>query len=107
MCSFERTSCCQIVGFVNHQHYHNPKWTTSDDPDIKNVRSEVGRWIWAHNPEKYAYDNYGRVFNHLLSGAPFQNTNVPPGYSYKPWSIDQLFAMIDAGEPLKFDGDWS
>ncbi len=85
---------------------HNPDWTAIAQ-DSKNVRSEVGRWIWKHNPERYAYQNYGNALDYLMSGAPFQNTNIPPGYEYEPWTIDQLFAKIDGGKKVKFGGDWS
>lgn len=68
---------------------------------------EYGRWIWAHDPEQYVYDKFAAALDHLQTGAPFQNTNIPPGYVHAPWSVDQLMAEIDEGKSLDFDGDWS
>ena len=66
-----------------------------------------GRWIWTHDPEKYAYDNFEKAKEHLIGGTPFVNTNIPPGYKYKPWNIDELLAIGESGKPIVLEGDWS
>jgi hypothetical protein len=66
----------------------------------------MGRWIWAHDAEQYAYDNYDAALSHLLTGTPFRNTNIPPGYDYIPWTIQELFELINARKPIEFEGDW-
>ncbi|KAI1255663.1 hypothetical protein MGN70_002778 [Eutypa lata] len=101
---FERVSCCQKLGLLNHERRVNANPTAKDPSKIK---TEYGKWIWAHDPEKYAYDNYGKALDHVRSGAPFQNTNIPPGYVHRPWSVDQVMADIEAGKPLELEGDWS
>lgn len=60
-----------------------------------------------HDAEKYAYAQYGEVLNHLLSGAPFQSQNIPPGYTHKDWTIEELLTKVQNGERLHFAGDWS
>lgn len=75
--------------------------------DAKDVRPEYGWWIWAHNPERYASEMYEKAAQHLVDGAPFQNTNIPPGYVYQPWTMDRIYGMVKAGKALKFEGDWS
>lgn len=97
-------SCCQKLGLLNHERRVNANPTAKDPSKIK---TEYGKWIWAHDPEKYAYDNYGKALDHVRSGAPFQNTNIPPGYVHRPWSVDQVMADIEAGKPLELEGDWS
>ncbi|KAH8879261.1 putative monooxygenase [Thozetella sp. PMI_491] len=103
---FDRVSCCQLVGFYNLSHQLNPNWDAAAK-DAKAVKPETGRWIWGHNADRYTYENYARALNHLQSGAPFQNTNIPPGYTLTPWTIEQFLAKIEAGEPVEFSGDWS
>ncbi|KAI0601142.1 putative monooxygenase, partial [Biscogniauxia sp. FL1348] len=103
---FERVSCCQKVGFVNQQRRNNPDMKAVErDPSI--IKSEYGRWIWKHDAEKYARDNYSKALDHLQNGTAFLNTNIPPGYTYEPWLVDDLMADLEAGRPIKFAGDWS
>ena len=75
--------------------------------DSKDVKSEIGRWVWAHNPEKYVYDKYNQALEHLRDGKPFQSTNIPPGYTYQPWTIEGVFMLMREGKDLKFERDWS
>ncbi len=103
---FQHISCLQLNGFINHQRQNNTNFEAVGE-DGESFKSHIGRWAVTHDAEKYAYDNYGNVLNHLLSGAPFQPTNIPPGYTYKPWTIKEMFETIDAGKKMQFDGDWS
>ncbi|KAI5922423.1 putative monooxygenase [Camillea tinctor] len=103
---FERVSCCQKIGFINQQRRHNPDTKAVErDPSI--IKSEYGQWIWKHDPEQYARDNYYKALDHLQNGTSFQNTNIPPGHTYELWSVDDLMADLEAGRPIKFAGDWS
>jgi hypothetical protein len=68
---------------------------------------QVGRWINLHDPEAYVYDNYRQCLNHIVSGAPFQNTNIPPGYTYESWTIDELLQAADEERETVDAGDWS
>lgn len=101
---FERVSCIQLHGFVNHQRQTKPEFEAEDNQSFK---STIGKWIASHDPEKYTYSNYGKVLDHVLAGAPFEATNIPPGYRYKPWTIKEMLDRIEAGERLRFEGDWS
>ena len=65
------------------------------------IKESYDLWLWAHDPEQYAYENYGLAAQHLITGAPFKNTNVPPGYVYKAWNIDELLAKQEAGIPIE------
>ncbi|KAK7748215.1 hypothetical protein SLS62_008766 [Diatrype stigma] len=100
---FERVSCCQKLGLLNHERRVNIKLAA----DASKVKIEYGRWIWKHDPEQYVYDNYTQALDHLQHGTPFQNTNIPPGYVHKPWSVDQIMADIEEGKPVELEGDWS
>ena len=67
----------------------------------------VGRWINIHDPEAYVHNNYGKCLNHVVSGTPFQNTNIPPGYRYEPWTIDELLKASEEERETVDPGDWS
>lgn len=97
----------QRSGLVKRGLIHKP-----DDPDaIKQVHkiSRQGKWGWAHQPSKYATENYFSARAHLVNGAPFTNTNVPPGYVPEEWTLDSEMAREKAGIriPLQLNGDWS
>jgi hypothetical protein len=103
---FERVSCCQILGFQNQAKRHNIEREGKAD-SADSLRSAWGKWIWIHDAEEYAYNNYGAALRHLLTGSAFQNTNIPPGYTYKPWSVDEMLEMQESGKPIVLPGDWS
>lgn len=66
----------------------------------------VGDWLLNHDPEQYAHNNYHKAAENLLTGAPFENTNTPPGYKYKPWTVRELLEAPDRGETLRDAGNW-
>lgn len=105
---FERVSCAQKMSFVNSQIKHKTDWDAIM-ADPKKIRTRFPRWIYQHNPEDYAYEKFGLAFNSLVSGAPFQNTNYPPGHKFKPWTIDEVKRDIGEGKNIEafLDGDWS
>lgn len=68
---------------------------------------QVGKWINLHDPEEYVYQNWTKCLNHLVSGAPFENTNTPLGYTYKAWTIDELLNLAAEAQNEEDEGDWS
>ncbi|KNG45403.1 fad binding domain-containing protein [Stemphylium lycopersici] len=102
---FERVSCAQKLGFKNREVFHNTDWNNQKAAPKKNAKM-VGDWLMCHDPEKYTYDNYHKAAEHLLTGAPFKNTNIPPGYEYKPWTVRELLAASDRGEEVEDEGLW-
>ncbi|KAJ5300036.1 hypothetical protein N7476_011593 [Penicillium atrosanguineum] len=108
---FERTSVLQLMGFVNRDEIHK-----ADLSAIKKAGKSLdvgffrlGRWTWNHNPEKYATDNFDACLAHLRDEKPFQNTNLPPGHVYKPWTLQEENERMAKGiqSDLKQNGDWS
>ena len=67
---------------------------------------QMGRWVWDHDAEKYAYDNYEAALKHLEGQGEFTNTNIPPGYEYKPWDVDELLRLIADGKRIEVNGNW-
>ena len=68
---------------------------------------QVGKWINLHDPEQYVYQNWDKCVDHVVYGAPFQNTNTPPGYEYEPWTIDELLNASIEEREVADAGDWS
>ncbi len=68
---------------------------------------QVGKWINLHDPEEYVYDNWSACVNHIIAGTPFTDKNIPPGYQYTPWTIDELLKAAEDGTETVDEGDWS
>ncbi|UPX11207.1 Salicylate 1-monooxygenase [Ascochyta rabiei] len=96
---FERVSCAQKLGYKNREK--------TQKEDLKPIKKMVGDWLTYYNPKEYTYKNYEKCAEHLRTGAPFENTNLPPGYKYKPWTVRELLDASERGEELHDEGDWS
>ncbi|KAI9163992.1 FAD-dependent monooxygenase fsr3 [Paramyrothecium foliicola] len=103
---FVRASCGQKMGFKNRENFHNTDWDAAAAKP-QDVTKTVGDWVLNHNPEQYAYDNYAKCANHLLMGEPFVNTNAPPGYVFKPWTVKELIDASEKGIKIVDEGDCS
>ena len=69
------------------------------------------KWVWAHDPEVYTYDNYEKNVDAMNKGIRFDESDVPPnfppGYRYEPWSIDDIMESMRKGKPVDLGpGDW-
>ncbi|KAJ4354276.1 uncharacterized protein N0V89_006010 [Didymosphaeria variabile] len=102
---FERVSCAQKQGFKFREVVHklDPDYV-KDHPEL--LESMSKNWTTTHNAEKYAYDNYASCVEHLQHGTPFKNTNIPPGYTYKPWTVKELLRASELGLPDEDEGQW-
>lgn len=94
------------MGFKNREAFHNTDWdAVAKKPQL--FGKIAGDWLLRHDPEQYAYENYGKCAEHLLKGTPFKNTNSVPGYTYKPWTVKELLDASESGKPVEDEGDWS
>ena len=104
-------SILQQTGFLNREelHHANIAAITEDTKNADIGFFKIGRWVWNHNPEIYARENYQACLSSMTGGTPFKNTNIPPGYIYKPWNLDSETKRMMAGikSNLKQNGDWS
>ena len=103
---FQRVACAQRSGFKNREKWHYTDFEEAKKHPEK-LTMQIGRWINLHDAEEYAYDNWTKCVNHLVSGAPFQHTNIPPGYTYEPWTIDELLNASAEERSIVDAGDWS
>lgn len=108
---YQRVNIIQRTGFVNRHNWHSvdPDTIKSNPAQLKKMGTLFGRWMWGHSSEKYASVQYHKALLHLKTGAPFENTNLPPGHVFEDWTMDGEVAKEAAGIPstLKDNGDWS
>lgn len=109
---FVRNACAQKLGFANAELLQDTDWEKVKlNPRVAAPR--LPRWVFAHDPEKYAYENYDHVVDSMKKGIKLEDDtdfppNYPPGYKFEPWSIDDIMADIRAGKPVELaPGDWS
>lgn len=103
---FERVATAQRLGFTNKHRLQAPNWDEVK-ADPKKLTPLIPQWIIKHDPEKYAYENYGKVVESFTDGAPsFVSTNLPPGSAYKPWTMRELLEELE-NNTHAMDGDWS
>ena len=96
------------MGVVSQSNRHSLDWKlVAKDKELLKKTRRYGKWIWSHDAEMYAYENYGKAFLHLTTGVPFVNTNIPPGYTCNPWTITDVLDKPEVGESLLSIGDWS
>ncbi|KAI8625759.1 FAD/NAD(P)-binding domain-containing protein [Xylariaceae sp. FL1651] len=85
---FERVSTIQKFGFIFRSALHNVDLDLAEkQPELMRGTMNMPEWIWGHDPVQYAIENYEQAERYILEGAPFQNTNLPPGHTYEPWTI--------------------
>lgn len=109
---FQRVSILQQTGFINREELHSVDFEAVE----KNPQAgqqigffRLGRWVWSHDPAQYARDNYVACASALARQQPFENTNLPPGHVYRPWSLQSEKERRESGikSDLKSNGDWS
>lgn len=103
---FQRVACAQRAGFKNREKWHHTDIADAKAHPERFIES-VGSWINMHNPEDYVDKNYQKALNHVERGTSFQSTNIPPGYTYTPWTIDELWKAAAEERETVDEGDWS
>ena len=105
---YERVSCAQKMSFVNSKTLSAANLEEMKE-DPEKARVKFPKWLFQHDPEAYVYEKYGQAFAHLVLGAKFQNTNIPPGHKFRPWTIEEVHEAARNGKSVvdSLDGDWS
>lgn len=71
------------------------------------------KWVWSHDPEPYAYENYDNALDSMKKGVRIEDDdrippNYPPGYHYEAWNIEQIMDNMRNGKSVELaPGDWS
>ena len=103
---FQRVSCAQRTGFKNREKWHHTDFETAKKHP-EQLAEMVGHWITSHDPEQYVYDKWDSCVGHVTAGKPFANTNIPPGYTYEPWTIEELLDASRDGIDTVDEGNWA
>ncbi|CAH0004297.1 unnamed protein product [Clonostachys byssicola] len=83
---FERVSLIQKLGFQN-RHAVTRINLEQATPNEASSWFDMPEWIWRHNPAEYALEKFAGAEKSVLLDAPFENTNLPPGYKYEAWTM--------------------
>ena len=108
---FIRNACAQKLGFSNAEVLQDTKWDKVK-LDPRRANPSLPKWIYSHDPEEYAYENYDKAVESVKMGVPLEDDrlppNYPPGYRYQPWNIEEIMDDMRAGKPFELGpGDWS
>lgn len=108
---FIRNACAQKLGFSNAELLQDTDWNKVK-LDPRRAQPKLPKWVFSHDPEAYAYENYDKVVESMRKGVPFDEDdsippNYPPGYKYEEWNIEQIMGDIRNGKPVDLGpGDW-
>ncbi|ORY71532.1 uncharacterized protein BCR38DRAFT_330092 [Pseudomassariella vexata] len=108
---FLRCACAQKLGFLNAERLQATNWDKAK-LDPRKAQPKHPRWVWSHDPETYAHDNYDRCIESMRNHVPMDQDDVippnyPPGYKYVPWNIDEIMANLEKGIPVQLgSGNW-
>ena len=106
MLRFDRVSCAQRLGWENDERFHRADFSKGPT-DLTKVQARVPKWIFTHDPEQYAVDNYAKAAASVEDGTDFHNTNMPPGHVPTLWTMEEVLALEAAGKKFELSGDWS
>lgn len=109
--SFTRNSCAQKLGFSNAELLQDTDWSKVK-LDPRRAQPKMPAWVWSHDPEVYAYQNYEKAVAAKKQVAIDEENddmppNYPPGYVYEPWSIAKVMEDMKNGLPIDLGkGNW-
>ncbi|XXH04333.1 hypothetical protein Hte_010747 [Hypoxylon texense] len=109
---YVRCSCAQKMGFSNAERLQHTDWAkVKVNPKL--AQPQLPSWIWKHDPEAYAYENYEKMAETIRRGIPFDQVdpdtvppNYPPGYKYEPWNIEDMENEVQKAAVNLGSGNW-
>jgi len=108
---FIRNSCAQKLGFSNAELLQDTDWDKVK-LDPRRAAPKLPKWVWSHDPEAYAYENYHKAAESIKKGVDMADEdsyepNYPKGYKYEPWNIEKIMEDMRAHKPCDLgSGDW-
>ncbi|OQO06807.1 hypothetical protein B0A48_08595 [Cryoendolithus antarcticus] len=107
---FIRNSCAQKMGFSNAELLQDTDWSKVKlNPRL--AQPKHPKWVWAHDPEVYAYENWEKNIETMKAGVTFDESGIPPnfpeGYKWEPWTIDYIMECKKNQVPVDLGpGNW-
>lgn len=75
---FVRNACAQKLKFSNAELLQDTDWSKVK-LDPRKAQPKLPSWVFSHEPESYAYDNYENVVESMKKGIPFdEDDSIPP-----------------------------
>lgn len=108
---FVRVTCAQKLGFSNAELLQETDWDKVK-LDPRRAAPKLPAWIFSHDPEAFAYENYEKAVKLSHEGVPeTQHGDIPPnfpkGYEYEPWNIEKIMEDMRNGVPIELgQGNW-
>lgn len=109
---FTRVSCAQKLGFSNAELLQDTDWEKVK-LDPRKAAPKLPGWVFGHDPEHFAYQNYDKIVAAQKNGAKYITDdesippNYPPGYKFEPWSIEQIMDDMKKGVNVDLgSGNW-
>ncbi|KAF2397031.1 FAD/NAD(P)-binding domain-containing protein [Trichodelitschia bisporula] len=109
---FVRNACAQKLGFSNAELLQDTDWSKVKERP-RTAQPKHPKWLFYHDPELYAYENFEKADKAVKSGARYLTDvpeilpNYPPGYKYEAWNIEQIMDDMKAGKQVELGaGDW-
>lgn len=65
------------MGIETREMWHQTDWT-SVKKQPETVAMPNPSWLFAHSPQRYAYDEFDMAAHAVETGMPYVPTNVPP-----------------------------
>lgn len=99
------------MGFANAEILQDTQWDEVK-VDPRRARPKLPMWVYLHDPEAYAYENYDKAVEGIKKGiAQDENDDIPPnfpkGYTFAPWNIEDIMEDTKKGKPIHLgDGAW-
>ena len=99
------------MGFSNAELLQDTDWAKVK-LDPRRAAPKLPMWVWSHDPEAYAYENYDKAVANIAKGIDMADEdsyppNYPPGYKYEKWSIEQIMDDMRNGKPVELGaGNW-
>lgn len=108
---FVRCACAQKLGFYNAVRLQATDWTAAKvNPQL--AQPKLPKWVWTHDPEKYAYEHFDKMAESVRNDVPLDQLgsippNYPAGHKYVPWSLDEVMEDVRNGRQVDLgSGDW-
>ena len=104
---FHRVDSLQLFGFLNQFSRNKPDFEAiMKDPEL--VKMKISRWLVEHDAEVYAEESWAEIKRLVEEGreSEWVPTNVPKGYEYRKWTLDDMLAVGRGEKEVELVGDW-
>ncbi|KAF2461171.1 hypothetical protein BDY21DRAFT_140326 [Lineolata rhizophorae] len=74
---YARATLAQKIGFETRDVWHKTDWELAAK-NPQSVSMPLPNWLFGHDPQKYAYDDFDAAAQAIKNGTTYVPTNLPP-----------------------------